>query len=333
MGITDPAEFQKVAQDYCKELAVELMLPPFMRIFSRINKRIDMKKDQFSKITKKRDMIAYVLKETMEDEEIVDIFKTSLETDDKDSSVSPDLSTNKRNAGNTAFQKKKDKDAINLYSEAVFAADVSTDVGKKDCALALANRSAVWIRVQKYEECLDDIETAIMFHYPENMLYKLIDRKAKCLAALGDADEARKCYNRVILLLPQSGLDNDKQDTWKKDINKEIEKLKSITSKPRQLSQKGLDINALLPETNKTIPQFSSAVELAYNPLVGRHGVATRDIEAGEVVMVDTATAAHLMCSTRLTNCANCMARVDVTRWVTLRSYKTNLTINLSLQG
>ena len=314
MGITDPAEFQQVAKDYCKELAVELMLPPFMRIFSRINKRVDMKKDQFTKITKKRDMIAHVLKETMEDEEIVDIFKSSFETDDKDSSVSPDLSTNKRNAGNTAFQKKKDKDAINLYSEAVFTADVSTDVGKKDCALALANRSAVWIRLQKYEECLDDIEAAILFKYPDNMLYKLIDRKAKCLVALGEVEEARKCYNRVILLLPQSGLDNDKQDVWKKDINKEIEKLKSIKSKAKVQTKKGLDISLLLPEANKSIPQFSSAVELAYNPLVGRHGVATRDIEAGEIIMVDMATSSHLMCSTRLTNCANCMNKIDVTR-------------------
>ena len=70
----------------------------------------------------------------------------------------------------------------------------------------------------------------------------------------------------------------------------------------------------LLPERNKTVPQFSSAVELAYNPLVGRHGVATRDIEAGEVVMVDSALASHLLCATRATNCAHCTVRVDPSR-------------------
>ena len=62
---------------------------------------------------------------------------------------------------------------------------------------------------------------------------------------------------------------------------------------------KGQDISKLIPEPNKTIPQFSSAVELSYNPLVGRHGVATRDIEPGEVLMVDTSMATHLLCSTR----------------------------------
>merc|ERR550532_1582252 len=70
------------------------------------------------------------------------------------------------------------------------------------------------------------------------------------------------------------------------------------------------DISKLLPDPNKTVPQFSSAVELAYNPLVGRHGVAARDIEAGEVVMVDTGLATHLLCSTRLTNCCHCTVRL-----------------------
>ena len=310
MGITDPAEFQKVAKDYCKEMAVEMMLPAYMRIFSRINKRVDTQKEAFTRLTKKRDMISHVLKLTLEDEEIVDMFKLNFSTDDSASKVNPDLSADKRNAGNSAFQKKKDKEALDLYTEAVFAADVVTEAGTKDCALGLANRSAVWLKLKKYEECLDDIETAILMKYPENMLYKLVDRKAKCLAALGDADAAKKCYNRVILLLPQSGLDDTKQATWKKETNAEIVKLNEVKSVSWKPSRKDHDVSKLLPSPNKRVPQLSDAVELAYNPLVGRHGVATRDIEAGEVLMVDTGLASHLLCSTRLTNCCHCTVRL-----------------------
>ena len=126
MGITDPAEFQKVAKDYCKEMAVEMMLPAYMRIFSRINKRVDTQKEAFTRLTKKRDMISHVLKLTLEDEEIVDMFKMNFSTDDSASKVNPDLSADKRNAGNSAFQKKKDKEALDLYTDAVFAADVVT---------------------------------------------------------------------------------------------------------------------------------------------------------------------------------------------------------------
>ena len=315
MGITDPAEFQKVAKDFCKEMAVEMMLPAYMRIFSRINKRIEVQKEAFTRLTKKRDMISHVLKTTLEDEEIVDMFKHNFSTDDSVSKVSPDLSGDKRNAGNTAFQKKKDKEALDLYTEAVFAADVVTEAGAKECALGLANRSAVWMKLKKYEECLDDIEMAIFMKYPENMLYKLVDRKAKCLALLGDAEEAKKCYNRVILLLSQSGLDDTKQSTWRKETNAEIAKLKGVKSVPWKPARKDHDISKLLPEPNKRVPQLSSAVELAYNPLVGRHGVATRDIEAGELLMVDTGLASHLLCSTRLTNCCHCTMRLlDLTR-------------------
>ena len=313
MGITDPSEFQRIAKDYCKEMAVELMLPAYMRIFSRINKRIDAKKEMFTALTKRSDMIAHVLKNAMEDEEIVEILKTSFETEDKESSVCPELSGDKRTAGNAAFQKKKDRDALNLYSEAVFAADVTSEQGRKDCALALANRSAVWVRLEKYRECLDDIEGAVVFHYPDNMLYKLMDRKAKCLAALGEVEEAASCYNRVSLLLAQSGLEQDKLAAWRKDIKAELEKLKSVKQRREEKpGEAGPDL--LLPERNKTVPQLSSAVELAYNPLVGRHAVASRDIQAGEVVMVDSSLASHLLCATRTTNCAHCTVRVDPTK-------------------
>ena len=152
---------------------------------------------------------------------------------------------------------------------------VTTEEGKKDAALALANRSAVWIKMKKYSECLDDLEAAQLFGYPTNILYKVVDRQAKCLAALGRIDEARTSYNRVILLLKQSNLDADKQEAWKKEVDAELQKLK--TAKVPEESKK--EETSLLTSPNPRIPQFSDAVELVFSPLVGRHGVATRDIE------------------------------------------------------
>jgi len=307
MGINDPAEFQRVARDYCKEMAVEMTLPAYIRIFSRVNKLIDKKREMFNSLKKRRDMIAHVMKMAMDDEEVVETFKSAIDLEDKEAQVSSDLSTQKRNAGNQSFQKKKDQEALNLYSEAVFTSDVATEEGKKDCSLALANRSAVWIKMKKYEECLDDINAAVYFKYPDNMLYKLIDRKAKCQAALGLIEDARTSYNRVILLLKQSNLDKDKQETWSKDIASELKKLDKETSVARASKED----QPLMAKTNPLIPQFSDAVELSYNPLVGRHGTATRDIMPGEVVMVDTGLSAHLTCSARMTNCTHCMKTID----------------------
>ena len=63
----------------------------------------------------------------------------------------------------------------------------------------------------------------------------------------------------------------------------ELEKLKTAKDKPEAKSQP-----KLLEVVNPKVPQFSEAVEVAYNPLVGRHGVATRDIAAGEVSYPDS---------------------------------------------
>merc|ERR1712018_178141 len=221
------------------------------------------------------------MKAVMEDMEIVEGFKMALDQEDKDATICPELSSDKRAEGNSAFQKKKDEQALNLYSEAAMASLVTTEEGKKDAALALANRSAVWIKMNKYSECLDDLEAAQLFGYPTNILYMVVDRQAKCLAALGRIEEACTSYNRVILLLKQSNLDADKQEAWKKDVNAELQKLKN-TKVPEEMSIAASE-KSLLTSTNTRIPQFSDAVELVYSPLVGRHGLATRDIEVRKV--------------------------------------------------
>lgn len=308
MNIKDPKELQRMAREYCKDMAVELTLPAYHRLATQISRSITKNRDAFDAMSA-TDKVVQLMKAVMEDEEIVEGFKMAMDREDKEAMISPELSGDKRAAGNAAFQKKKDEQALNLYSEAAMASLVTTEEGRKDAALALANRSAVWIKLKKYSECLDDLEAAQLFGYPTNILYKVVDRQAKCLAALGRIEEACTSYNRVILLLKQSNLDADKQEAWKKDVNAELQKLKNTKVPEESIAAE----KSLLASTNSRIPQFSNAVELVYSPLVGRHGLATRDIEVGEVLMVDTATTVHLLCGTRLTNCTNCAARVNPT--------------------
>ena len=308
MGITDPAEFQRVAREYCKDAAAEMMLPAYLRIFSRINNIVDKQRDKFDGLRKRTEMVKHVLKVAMDDEEVVNTFKDALAMKDKEAVKSPELSGNKRSAGNAAFQKKKDVEAVRLYTEAVFTADMAGEEGRADCSLALANRSAAWLRLRRYADSLDDIETALHLGYPQAMLYKLVDRRARCLAELGRSEEARTAFQRVSLLLKQSGLEASKQAEWEKTVQAGLAGLKTGATKSRPAAAAA----PLLPDPNRRVPQLSSAVELAYSPLVGRHAVATRDISPGEVVMLDTALAAHLLCSSRLTHCAHCMTKVEL---------------------
>jgi len=309
MNITDEKEFQRIARDYCKEMAADLSLPAYHRIATRMSKIVMKDRQGFDKLHNGKEKVAQLLKLAMDDVEVVDTFKMALEQEDKEAQISPELSTDKRNAGNASFQKKKDTEALDLYSEAAMASLVTTEAGRKDAALALANRSAVWVRMGRYKEGLDDLEALQYFEYPANILYKPVDRQAKCLAALGRIEEASTAYNRVILLLKQSNLDTAKQEAWKKDVLAELEKLK--TAPIPEVGKPEVD---LLPRVNPRVPQFADCVEVQYSPLVGRHGVATRDIEVGEVVMVDTATSVHTLCGSRLSNCTNCTVRLAITK-------------------
>ena len=49
-------------------------------------------------------------------------------------------------------------------------------------------------------ECLEDIEAALYFDYPDNMRYKLLDRQAKCYVALGQGKK-KKIEKKLSLII------------------------------------------------------------------------------------------------------------------------------------
>ena len=66
--------------------------------------------------------------------------------------------------------------------QAVISARVDETTGKsKELAVALANRSAVLVSLKAYHLALDDIKLAFEMGYPEELRFKLLERKAKIL--------------------------------------------------------------------------------------------------------------------------------------------------------
>ncbi|KAK0074143.1 hypothetical protein PV326_012692, partial [Microctonus aethiopoides] len=77
-------------------------------------------------------------------------------------------------------------------------------------------------------------------------------------------------------------------------------------------SFKKYDYNALLPQPpqdNPKIPGASGAIELKYSDKFGRHIVATRDINAGETIMVHTSYATVIDSKFSHKYCWNCCKR------------------------
>jgi len=108
MNIKDPKELQRMAREYCKDMAVELTLPAYHRLATQISRSITKNRDAFDAMSA-TDKVVQLMKAVMEDEEIVEGFKMAMDREDKEAMISPELSGDKRAAGNAAFQKKKDE--------------------------------------------------------------------------------------------------------------------------------------------------------------------------------------------------------------------------------
>lgn len=91
------------------------------------------------------------------------------------------MSMKMRNEGNKFFSQGDWKMAMVMYGESLCYAENGT----KNISLAYANRSACFLKMKRYNECLVDIELAKEAGYPANMMQTLDRRKDECLEAIG----------------------------------------------------------------------------------------------------------------------------------------------------
>ena len=220
-----------------------------------------------------------------------------------------------RNQGNTLFQKKLFNQAVFLYTESVLKAPRTSE--GRELALAFANRSAAFFQLKDYNSCLQDIEWALYFGYPEELQYKLLERRGKCLDQLGKQQEAVKYLEEAKRYIHFSKLDEKTKIVLEKNLENEIKLANSrqikFSSHQDNFSTK-LEVNfkslSLADERNKVYISASKAVRVSYNLKSGRYLVANRDIMVGETLVVDTAFASVLLPDIR-TQCHHCY------KWIT----------------
>ena len=90
----------------------------------------------------------------------------------KNSSTSIQL----RERSNKYYEQKYFQRAIRGYNLAILFAPIGTT----ELGLAYANRSAVFLELNQYDQCLRDIELAVKNGYPQHLKPKLVERQLKC---------------------------------------------------------------------------------------------------------------------------------------------------------
>ncbi|XP_045176137.1 SET and MYND domain-containing protein 4-like [Mercenaria mercenaria] len=220
-------------------------------------------------------------------------------------------SVRQREEGNVMFKKRQYKKTLDLYNSSVILAPTSGDTSA--LALALANRSAVLCHRKLYQPCLVDIQAAIDYGYPENLRYKLYERRGKCHYQMGHKQEAISAFKSAKTAVHQAELDQTKRNNLINEYDKQIWQCEKMTEN----LIKGVDgtvlYHSLIPsieKVNKQVPVMSECLEVDYREESGRGLFAKRNVEVGEVLIVEKPFASTVLSNFKGRYCHHCCERV-----------------------
>ncbi|CAD6227619.1 GSCOCG00001298001-RA-CDS [Cotesia congregata] len=220
-----------------------------------------------------------------------------------------------KESGNKYFGHGNFFKALETYSSAILITP------KKELGIFLANRSAALYNLTLFEEALSDANEAFKIGYPKELAYKLEERRARCHLALKNNSEAISSFQKTLACLDDTKLPLEKKQKLEMDVRmmlavmekgKELNKSKDTKSTAQngsaKLKQSALCAKLQVPkiaDCNPLYPNCSSSMEIRESQDLGRYGVATRDIEPGELLMVEKPNNAVLLTEYRLTNYAD----------------------------
>ncbi|XP_060704064.1 SET and MYND domain-containing protein 4 [Hemiscyllium ocellatum] len=169
--------------------------------------------------------------------------------------------------GNAQFRLKDYAHAVALYSKGLHHSSTHSP----QAALLYANRSAALYQLQRYQECLVDIERAQEHNYPHELLHKILARRAACLQRLGQADGASDLCSREHLSARGRGR----------------------ARMQNQATTEGAPCGQT--KTSGTLCEISPSIAVRSDSSRGRHLVATEELRPGEVLLQEEAFTAVLI--------------------------------------
>ncbi|XP_034188347.2 protein-lysine N-methyltransferase SMYD4 [Osmia lignaria lignaria] len=221
-----------------------------------------------------------------------------------------------KDIGNKYFGRGEFVKALETYSNAVLLAP------RKDLGVILANRSATLYHLEKHDYALTDVREALRAGYPQEFLYKLEERQARCLLALKRHDEAILAFRSALKALDNAKLPSEKKQKLEADMrvmlavmekgNQLAQKAPKVTQKKDKIDEQKKSV-AKIEVVNPLYLSCSKAVEIKdEGGDIGRHAVATRNIEPGEILAVEKSHCSFILAEYRLTHCHLCMSKIFV---------------------
>jgi rubrerythrin len=165
---------------------------------------------------------------------------------------------------------------------------------------------------------LKEIERASNAGYPKEMMYKLKERKARCLLAKKNHKEALKAFQEDVQALDDSKIPVDNRLKLEKDAQIMIKMLQKTVEMEEKAAaaMKGVrkqSERANGPVKSKQIEHFvSDTLTFDYNEKEGRFAKAAKDIKLGTYLVQEKPYAACLLETYCQTHCQRCFKRTNV---------------------
>ena len=219
-----------------------------------------------------------------------------------------------RQKGNQYFQNKSYISALDAYSKSVIQAPLlkEGDEGDNELALSYGNRSATLYHLNRFRDCLDDIELALQSGYPKDSYYKLYDRQGKCFLAIGKGKNAKESFSKAVDCIKSAKMDERLLAKWNESLAKQLKDCESCEEpKAHDKSKQELKVPKLSHSPNEKYPRLSRNVRVEYSKDKGRQLRADQDIHIGEVLAVEDPYSSVLYQEQYQTHCYRCMTKVD----------------------
>ena len=203
-------------------------------------------------------------------------------------------STNLRVQGNSAYTNKSHNSSKHQKMWDLFTRSVATAPNdSSELSLAYEARSIFTQHMAEYEECIKDCERGFKVSRTTDLAKaNFLIRKVECLTALQKqslknvCEDALETFERYNIGEEARQRFVDKlMDTLDKVASGALKKKKKKPKTKQKFEKK--DEPALISNRSTEAPCASSALAIAYSKRWGRHVVATRRIEPGEVVVIE----------------------------------------------
>jgi tetratricopeptide (TPR) repeat protein len=207
---------------------------------------------------------------------------------------------------------------LECYNEALRHSSLSPETPSlllQETAITIANRSAAFVELKRYEEALVDIELALRLGYPSNLRWKVLLRKASILLAWGKFEGVLEVID-LIRNEPEidmrGGLSNKLKDLAAKAAeglqSLRVDKEDTIGRDKSQSPTENKICNRNPFEENPDFEYASTALKIQYDPARQRSVVTVKDLEVGDVLFREIPYASVLLPDFYPTHCHHCQA-------------------------